>query len=293
MRVVITGSEGFVGRALKEQCRIEGVEAIGIDMVPSDDTGHVIMDIRSPTIEEAIPNGADALVHLAAISRDQDCINAPITAFDVNVGGTLNLLRSARARGVGQFIFASSEWVYGEVGSEDVQTEESPIDLARVKSAYALSKIVGERLLYMTHRDNDSCAVTVLRFGIIYGPRPANWSAVEQLFHAVRTGETVEVRGSLNSGRRFIHVSDIANGMLHSIGRTGYEIFNLCGNSLITLQQVIDQSAELLGRRPRVVERDPLAVSIRNPDNQKARRILGWEPVIGLKEGLSTLFTQG
>jgi len=287
MRIVITGSEGFIGKELKEHCRTKNIEFIGIDAVAAEEDHHLVMDIRAPEIKGAIPQDVDALIHLAAISRDQDCRANPRLTFDINVLGTLNLIQAARGRGVRQFIFASSEWVYGQVGNNAVQTEDQPIDVTRVQSGYALSKIVGEQNLRMAHQQG-FCPVTILRFGIVYGPRPGDWSAVESLFHAVRTQDTVSV-GSLATARRFVHVSDIADGILSALGRKGFEIFNLAGDALITLREVIEQSASLLNRHPKVIEESPLSVSIRNPDNIKARRVLKWKPGIGLKEGLSTL----
>lgn len=290
MKLVITGSESFIGRELKRHCRDRDIGWIGLDTVPSEDAGHVVMDMRDPDIEGAIPWDVDAVIHLAAISRDQDCRSDPRLAVDVNVGGTLNLIRAARARRVRQVVFASSEWVYGEVGNRDVQTEDSVIDAGAILSEYALTKLMGEGLLSMAYQ-RGFCPVTVLRFGIVYGPRPKHWSAVEALFHAIRTQDVVEVNGSLRTARRFIHVSDVADGILSVLGRSGYEVFNLSGNTLISLGDVIEESAQLLKRNPRVIERDPSAVSIRNPDNQKARTQLGWEPAIGLREGLTTLLS--
>jgi nucleoside-diphosphate-sugar epimerase len=287
MRVIVTGSESFIGSRLKHHCRLAGVEHVGIDLAPSEDPNHHQADICSDTIVDAIPGNADALIHLAAVSTDQTCRMDTKKAFEVNVGGTINLIEAARARGVKQFVFASTEWVYGEVANSAVQTEESPIDAMRLSSEYAISKITGERLLYAAHK-RDGLAVTVLRFGIVYGPRPANWSAVEALFHAVRTKDTVEV-GSLETGRRFIHVADIADGILGALGRNGYELFNLSGDRLITLGNIIEESSSLVGRHPRVIEKNSGAISIRNPDNGRARRVMGWRPKIALKDGLSTL----
>jgi nucleoside-diphosphate-sugar epimerase len=287
VKLIITGSESFIGKELKRRCFEQGVQAAGIDVASSPMPGHIQMSICSPDLEQAIPENADALIHLAAVSTDKACREDTKLAFEVNVGGTINLIRAAKSKGVKQFIFASSEWVYGEVANAGTQTEDTPIDVNRLSSEYALTKIAGERLLSIA---NARCglAVTVLRFGIVYGPRPSNWSAVEQLFSAVRTKETIEV-GSVRTARRFIHVSDICSGILAALGRTGYEVFNLSGNALIPLSAIIEQSGEILGRRPRVIEKNPSAVSIRNPDNANARAALNWEPVIGLREGLSTL----
>lgn len=287
MRVVITGSESFIGNRLKQHCEVAGVGYVGIDLAPSQDRNHHQADICSDAVVDRIPDGADALIHLAAVSTDKACREDTKKAFEINVGGTINLIEAAQARGVKQFVFASTEWVYGEVSNSAVQTEQSPIDVMRLASEYALTKITGERLLWVAHKRN-GLAVTVLRFGIVYGPRPANWSAVEGLFHTVRTEDTVEV-GSLGTGRRFIHVADIADGILCALGREGYQLFNLAGDRLVTLGDIIEESSALLGRHPEVIERNSAAISIRNPDNRRAREVMGWRPKIALKDGLSTL----
>lgn len=288
MHLVLTGSESFIGSELRKHCEARGIRVTGLDMVAVNRPECHQVDIRSPEIDQAIPKGADALIHLAAISRDQDCRRDLQTAFEVNVNGTINLIRAAQLRGVKQFIFASSEWVYGNAHDGEVQTEESVLDASRIASEYALTKIVGERLLFMAHR-RELCPVTILRFGIVYGPRSKPMSAVEGLFNEVDKQETVEIKGSLNSGRRFIHVSDIAQGIISALGRTDYEIFNLSGDRVVTFREIIKESMQLLGRNPNVVETDPSAVNFRNPDNQKARRDLGWTPKIDIRQGLTTL----
>jgi UDP-glucose 4-epimerase len=288
MKLFITGSSSFVGRELTRHCRVQGVEYAGVDAVPPEDPNCRQVDVRSPAVADAIPEGADAIIHLAAISRDQDCKRDPAAAFDVNVGGTLSLMRAAQARQARQFIFASSEWVYGNTAGDQVQTEETAIDANQITSEYALTKIAGERLLFAAHQ-RGFCPVTVLRFGIIYGPRPKPMCPVEGLFDEVRTRDTVEVNCSLKSGRRFVHVSDIADGLLAAVGQTGFDLFNLTGDALITFGQVIETSARLLGRTPRVVEKNAHVLNVRNPDNAKVRRALNWAPRIDLAAGLATL----
>lgn len=284
MKLFVTGSESFIGKRLFQRCKELGIEAIGVDSVVGDKSRTTKADIRDATIADLIPDGS-LIVHLAAISRDPDCHADPRNAFDVNVNGTLNIASAAEKRNAKQFIFASSEWVYGDVSNDEVQLEDNPINVTTMKSEYALTKIVGEQCLKTTCKIP---AVTVLRFGIVYGPRTSNWSAVEALFNAVREKDLVSV-GSLATGRRFIHVDDIVSGILKSVGRTGFEIFNLSGDKIIILGDIIKESSEILGKHPKIEEKNPKAVSIRNPDNTKARKILGWEPKIGLHDGLVTL----
>ncbi|MCC7237550.1 MAG: NAD(P)-dependent oxidoreductase [Bryobacterales bacterium] len=287
--IAITGSESFIGARLCAALDARGQEWTGLDTAPRQRRTRR-GDIRGPAVAEWLPEDG-TLIHLAAVSRDGDCRRNPREAFDVNVGGTLNLIDAARRRGVRRFVFASSEWVYGEVANDEVQREDAPLDAQRLVSEYALSKLAGERLLAGAARQGGFEAVTVLRFGIVYGPRKANWSAVEMLHDAVAHEDHVEVKGSLATARRFIHVEDICAGILAAAGRAapGFRVFNLSGDWLVTLGEVIETSMRLTGRKPPVREGAPRAVSIRNPDNARARAELGWAPAYGLAEGLATL----
>lgn len=289
MKLVVTGAAGFVGEALRAECRRRAIETVGIDLVGGDD-GVVQADVRDLAVADLLPEIADAVIHLAAISTDAACRTDLRLALEVNVVASLNLFECAKRRQVKQFIFASTEWVYGDVGHRDeVQREDQPIDATALKSEYALSKLLAEQYLRLASAGGGSLATAILRFGIVYGRRRGpGGSAVETLFNAVRTEESVTVE-SLATARRFIHVSDIATGIIAAVGRPGFDVFNVSGDTLISLGDIIAQSCELLERRPRVVERNPQVVSIRNPDNTKAKQVLGWEPRLDLKRGLATL----
>jgi len=280
----VTGSESFIGRAFFARCRALGLDAVGIDSVVPTGVASRQVDIRDPAIADLISEGA-TVVHLAAISRDSDCRTDPRGALDVNVTGTLNVAIAAQRRNAAQLVFASSEWVYGDVRNDEVQLEDQPIDVTAMKSEYAMTKIVGEQCLKLVCK---LPTITILRFGIVYGSRAANWSAVENLFNAVRTQNEVKV-GSTKTARRFIHVNDIVAGILACRGRTGIEIFNLSGDRPVSLGEVIETSTELLNRRIKIVETNPAQPSIRNPDNGKARAQLKWRPAIDLRTGLSDL----
>jgi nucleoside-diphosphate-sugar epimerase len=244
----------------------------------------VVGDIRSPELVDLLPRGS-VVVHLAAVSRDSDCRSDPLSALDVNVCGTLNLLAASRKSNARQIVFASSEWVYGDVGNDEIQIEDQQIDITQMTSLYAVSKIVGEQTLRL---DDSAIDKTLLRFGIIYGPRLSNWSAVESLFDLVSRGSEITV-GCAATARRFIHVDDIVSGILASVGRSGVEIFNLSGDNLVTLREVVETSASILGREVELCERETEALSIRNPDNAKAARDLSWRPEIGLEVGLQSV----
>lgn len=287
MRLFVTGAASFIGAQLLRQSAAKGIDVVGVDVHPSP--GIQSADIRNGNIGDVIPENADAVIHLAALSRDADCRNNGYACFDVNVMGTLNLMNAAQARNVRQFIFASSEWVYDSFVPGIDKTEDDAIDAGRLTSEYAFSKYVGENNLRQKYQ-HGFCATTILRFGIVYGPRRENWSAVESLFNAVATKDEVTV-GSRSTSRRFVHVSDVAGAILASLGTSGFEIVNVQGSRMIALGEIIDTSARLLGRSPKVRETAPDSPNVRPVSAAKAERLWGWRARMGLEEGLSTLKT--
>ena len=280
----ITGAESFVGKRLVKHCKDKKISYSGVDVVSSEDSNISKIDICDVDLSEMIPFDS-VVIHLAAISRDPDCAKNPNLANKINVEGTLNVLRSAKVKDCRQLIFASSEWVYGQVSNDSEQQESDEIQIQRLDSIYAITKAVGEHYLRLLRED---LAVTILRFGIIYGPRPSNWSAVESLFDSVKNKEEVVV-GSLKAGRRFIHVDDICAGILAAVGQTDFEIFNISSDSTVTLGQVIDESMRIHGTTPRVAESSPEKISLRNPSNLKAKQRLNWSPLVSLLDGLKSL----
>lgn len=287
-QLFVTGVESFIGRALLHQCAEKGIAVVGVDSVKPANPAYRQMDIRDPAIADLIPEGVDAIVHLAALSRDQDCRGKARQAFDVNVMGSLNLMEQAKKRGVKQFIFASTEWVYDSYVEGVEKSEDDPIDASRLSSEYALTKYVGENNLRQQFQQG-FCDATILRFGIIYGPRPANWSAVESLLHDVATKDEVKV-GSLATGRRFLHVDDVARAVRKSLGLPGLNVINIQGDSLVTLGEVIEKSRALTGKNPKIVETNPGKPSIRLISNERAKEKIGFTARITLDQGLGSVW---
>lgn len=279
MKIFITSSKGFVGKELVLQCKNQGMEVFEADLPEAD--------ICSKDIANLIPEGVDAIIHLAALSKDPDCKNRAYECFNLNVMGTLNLIKAAEEKKAKQFIFASSEWVYDNCSEKEIKTEESVINIANHKSEYALSKLVSEANLRQKYQYG-FCPVTILRFGIIYGQRKEGGSALESLFQKVKTEDEIQV-GCLKTGRHFIHVSDIVSGILKSIGLDGFNIINLQGDKLITLGDIIEESKKILDRNLKIVETDPNNPSVRDISSDKAKKILNWKPEINLEKGLKLL----
>ncbi len=289
MKIFITGSESFVGKNLIKKFIKNSIDVYGIDLVSKSNLDYEYhqIDINNENISDIIPESCDAIIHLAALSRDPDCKNKAHECFNINVMGTLNLIKAAIKKKSKQFIFASSEWVYENFENNQEKNEEHFIDITKHSSEYALSKLISESNLRQQF-ENGFCPVTILRFGIIYGPRENNWSAVESIFNQVRNNESVSV-GSLKSGRRFVHVDDICNGIIKSIGLNGFEIINLTADRVISLDDIMTESQKILKKNIEIIENDPKQISIRNPSNEKAKKILKWNPEIDIKNGLRTL----
>ena len=286
MKIFLTGSESFVGREFRRVAASHGWDLTGMDMV-APGGAFQRADVLDPELAGYIPENVDAVVHLAAISRDQDCRADPVGCFRTNVLGTLNLMEAAAVRGCKQFIFASTEWVYGSFAPGEEKTEDSNIDIRTISSEYALSKLVSEGNLRQKF-DRGFCPVTILRFGIIYGPRPANWSAVESVVHTVLEGRQVKV-GSAQTARGFLHVKDIAEGIAAAIGLDGFHVINLQGERCVSLGEIAEASARLLGKKLDLVETDPDKPNIRLVSGALASKVLAWTPSLNIEEGLQTL----
>ncbi len=287
MKVFITGIRSFVGTELVSQCEALEIDVVGVDLVKGTHPNYYQADIRSRDIADLIPENVEAIIHLGAMSRDGDCRNRAYGCFDTNVMGTLNLIDAAHKRHVKQFIFASTEWVYDSFKDGEIKNEDSFIDVLNHRSEYALSKLVSEANLKQKYQ-HGFCSTTILRFGIIYGPRKTNWSAVESIFNTVKNKPEVTV-GSLKTARRFIHVSDIAAGIIKSIGLSGFNTINLQGDKLVSLGDIIETGKKIVNANPKIVETDPDNANIRNVSNEKAKKTLKWKPEVDLEAGLRLL----
>ena len=278
--IVVTGADGFVGRSLVSRLRSQGVEVVAIDAKPTIE-GTIRADICDPKIGQLIPEQS-IVIHLAALSTDGQCRQEPERAVQINILGTLNLANVSRQKNARQFIFASSEWVYGDTAGEEVKTETSPVDVATLTSVYAVTKAATEPMLRSEIAPEN---VTNLRFGIVYGPRPDSWSAVERLLVDVSEKTTIQV-GSIRTGRRFIYVEDLVDGIIASFGQLGFSTFNLNGDNLVTMGDIITTSAELLSRTPEVIQASPEDWVQRNPSNALAVSTLDWSPQHNIVQGI-------
>lgn len=268
MAVIVTGCGSFIGRRLLDFLQEEKLDAYGIDLPEFD-------------ICDELPfQKNDVVIHLAAISTEKDCSAIPLEAMRVNIQGTLNVVRRAVDADVRQIIFASTEWVYGDVGG--VVGEDDVANPNSLKT-YAWTKSVGEQILLRSGFPN----VTILRFGIVYGNRMKNQGAVETILGDVRDGKPFTV-GRYDTSRRYIHVDDVCLGICKAIGQPDIRVYNLAGSRDVSLRDVISESEIVTGKKAIVTE-TKAGLTVRRPDSSLAKKELGWTPIVNLREGLARL----
>ena len=288
--LVVTGSSGFVGEMLALSAIREGYEVIGIDLRKSKKLScrQLELDLTSENFFDEIPKNS-AIIHLASLSTDGACKANPVMALDANLRATALILENAVKSKASHFIFASSEWVYPEHPNVVAQSEKDDLKLTSLNSLYAMTKLFGESLI----RVDSKLPYTILRFGIVYGPRFPPGSAVESIAWKIHLNEEVQI-GSKKTARRFIHVNDLINGIIKCIeigpSLLNQKIMNLSGAELVSLDDVAEASNQILKKSTQIIETDGIT-SIRNPVNALAFELLDWKPKIDLKVGLLECLT--
>jgi UDP-glucose 4-epimerase len=291
-RVLVTGGAGFVGRTVVRVLRSYGARVSVCDQEPHPDpeVDSITGDLREPAVrDKAVAPGTTAIVHLAAVTSVLGSLRDPAGVHEVNVEATAGLLELARQRGVPRFLMASTNAVTGDVGTGTIH-EDLPL---RPLTPYGATKAAAEMLLsgYAGGYGLSCCA---LRLTNVYGPGMARKdSLVPRLMRAARAGSTVQVYGDGTQVRDFVHVRDVAAGLLVAwrAGHVGPLVIG-AGRSVSVLE-LIDAARRVTGR-PLPVEHVPakhgempaVIVSI-----DRARG-LGYRPSVELDEGLAGVWAE-
>ncbi len=300
MRVTVTGGAGYIGAVVSEELRQAGHEVRALDsllhgqrevadQVQAGGTELIEADVRDGDARRRALEGADAVVHLAAIVGDPACARDPELAAEVNVEASRALFAEAEELGVERVIFASTCSNYGRMEDPTVPIDETGT-LAPV-SLYAEQKVEIEKLLLAVEGVSGTC----LRFATIYGvaPRMRFDLTVNEFTRDLWADRELEVFGEL-FWRPYVHVRDAALAVCTVLGapaeQVGGDVFNV-GHSdenyrKLDLVQLI---TERLGRgNVSYVHRDedPRDYKV---SFEKIRRELGFEPRMRVPDGIDEI----
>lgn len=303
-RYLVTGGAGFIGSHLVDALiqaghRVRVLDDLSTGKLGNLDNVHrhdrfelVNADVRNFDSILNAAKGQDGIFHLAALVSVQQSLAEPLKSFEINVGGTLNVLEAARLAGVRRVVLASSAAVYGDTSSP-AREDETPISPL---APYALDKYSAERYcnLYSTSYGLETLA---LRFFNVYGSRqdPASpYSGVISIFvDRLRHRSGVTVFGDGGQTRDFVHVSDVvqANIAAMTVAHRGFISCNVATGVAVSINQLLEILSGQAGWQPPVDHAPARTGDIRYScaDIGRARNLIGYAPRRNLKDGLRDL----
>jgi UDP-glucose 4-epimerase len=298
MRALVTGGGGFIGSNLVRALLERGDEVRVLDNFSTGNRAN-LEDLEVEVVEgelrsyERVHNavrGMEVVFHLGALGSVPRSVQDPLTSSAVNIEGTLNVLLAARDEGVRRVVYSSSSSVYGTRRDLPVR-EDQPSDPL---SPYGVAKLAAERYCVSFARVYESFETVVVRYFNVFGPRQSphsQYAAVIPLFvTAIAAGEPVRIEGDGEQRRDFTYVSNVVDGTILAAEADGANgrIFNVAASAPASVNEVADTIGAILERPVERVFAPSRAGDIRDSwaDVTAAREVLGWEPTVGLEEGL-------
>jgi len=299
MRALVTGGAGFIGSNLVEALLKQGH---AVRVVDNFSTGHrhnlepyladielVEGDLQSYERASKAVHGMEVVFHEAALPSVPRSVQDPLTTNAVAVTGTLNVLLSARDSGVRRVVYASSSSAYGNNPENPRREGATPEPM----SPYAVAKLAGEQYCRAFANVYDLETVS-LRYFNVFGPRQdpnSQYSAVIPRFiRALRADDELTVFGDGEQTRDFTFVDNVVAANLLAAGAsvTGGQVFNIACGEAVTVNTLIAELADITGRKARTTHLPVRPGDVRDSeaDISLARRMLGYEPIVHLREGL-------
>jgi UDP-glucose 4-epimerase len=306
-RVLVTGGAGLIGSAVVKRLLSDSQPEIRVaDHRPAplwmrEGCEIRTADLRRPETASAVVHGCSHVIHLAAIVGGiANFHKLPFTLFEVNNALTGAVAHAAVHHEVERFVYVSSSMVF-ERATEFPTTEEHLDVCLPPRSAYGFSKLAGEVYTRAAH-DEDGLRYTICRPFNAYGPgelpepdEPGIAHAVPDLIHKALTGRRpLEIFGSGEQTRTVTHVDDIAEGIVTAMASPAgqNDDFNISASQELTIAELARLIWEACGNDPDDFELAHLpsfAVDVQRrwPSVEKARRLLGWEAQVDLRDGVA------
>lgn len=302
--ILVTGAAGFIGSWVVERLLARGDRVTGLDSfdlfydpaikrrnlrsaLGSSRFSLVEGDLRDEALWAGLLSSepVDVVLHLAARAGVRPSIDQAALYADVNVRGTTVVLEAARRHRVPKVVYASSSSVYG--GNEKVPfSEEDPVD--HPVSPYAATKKATEVIAH-TYHHLYGLETIGLRYFTVYGPRQRPEMAIHKFTRLIERGESIPVFGDGSSQRDYTYVDDIVAGTLAAIDRgQGYRIYNLGESRTTSLLDLVAMIGRAIGSTPKVkhLPDQPGDVPVTYADVTRAREELGYDPRVGMEEGI-------
>jgi NAD dependent epimerase/dehydratase len=300
-RVLVTGAGGFIGSHLTERLVELGVETRAFvhyrsngswgwldDSPRKSDIEVIAGDIRDRDCVANAMRNADVVFHLAALIGIPYSYTAPASYVEVNIQGTLNVLQAARDLNIQRVVHTSTSEVYGTAKQVPID-ERHPL---QGQSPYSASKIGADKLAESFFLSFALPVVTIRPFNT-FGPRQSARAVIPTVISQCFAGNVVNL-GSLHPTRDFNYVANTVDGFIRgaqSDGAIGQTI-NVGSGSEISIGDVAQRIIKIMGKAVEIRHEDkrtrPEASEVERliADNSLARRVLGWEPIVSLDDGL-------
>ncbi len=307
--IMITGGAGFIGSHLVERLAETGRDITIFDnfdpyydpilkrknirfSLSKENVSLVEGDIKNQALVDSIVRDRkiDGIIHLAARAGVRSSIIDPLSYESTNIGGTTNLLETARKYGIKQFIFASSSSVYG---SDSIPPFKESAPCTQPTSVYAATKRAGE-LMCRTYFSLYRLPVVCLRFFTVYGPRQRPEMAIHKFFGMIQNGEEIPVFGKGKLLRDFTFVEDITDGVISAINldQHKFEIINLGTTQTIVINDLIKKIENILNKtaRKNYLPQQPGDLDVTRADISYAQKVLNYNPKTTIEEGLMSFW---
>ncbi len=306
-KYLITGAAGFIGSVVATKLLASGAEVVGLDnlnnaydprmkeyrlsqlqQIPG--FSFLKLDVSDRSIinnQQLVGKDFDAVINLAARAGVRDSLNDPWVYLDTNGTGTLNLLEFCRQEGVPKFLLASTSSIYGQDAPLPTP-ETAPSDLPL--QSYAASKKAAEAMAHAYHYLYE-IDVSIVRYFTVYGPAGRPDMVMYRFAKWIIEGMPVHLNGDGEQSRGFTYIDDIASGTIAALKPLGYEIINLGGHEVITINDLIEILEKITGKKADIIQhpRHPADMLTSQADVTKAKTLLDWEPQVSLEQGIKNV----
>jgi nucleoside-diphosphate-sugar epimerase len=306
-KYLITGVAGFIASVVAEMLLDQGAEVVGLDNLnhaydvrmkeyrlaklnKHPGFSFYKLDVSDQNLLHDIQltgQGFNAVINLAARAGVRDSLKDPWVYMDTNATGTLNLLELCRQENIPKFILASTSSIYGEDAPLPTP-ETAPSD--KPLQAYAASKKAAEAMAHAYHFLY-GIDVSVVRYFTVYGPAGRPDMVMFRFCKWIQEDMPVHLFGDGDQSRGFTYVDDIARGTISALKLVGYEIINLGGHEVMTINELIVGLEKKIGKQAEIVfhTKHPADMYTSQADVSKAKSLLDWEPKVSLEDGIGKL----